>query len=289
VARRYGGCKPLAPVGLHGEAVIDLNAGDATRAGFGRIVLILGPATGPAITYHVEKTWPSSVPVTLAHQGLPLGTVHAVLAARAAVGGLPFAVINADDIYGVENLARLAEHLASTDDHALVAYSLRHTVVTADPVTRGMCQTDGDGWLTGLVERRSVVRHDDGTFSADDGLEPKVIPGDTPISMNLWGFTPAIWPFLEEALHAVHPTLGPDGAIGAVAPTSDTEVLLPEVVGAMVAGTGPGPARGRVRVLTGTGRCIGVTHADDVPVVRVELAEMVGQGLRSEGPWPVGS
>ena len=58
VARRYGGCKPLAPVGLHGEAVIDLNAGDAARAGFGQIVLILGPATGPAINYHVRRTWP---------------------------------------------------------------------------------------------------------------------------------------------------------------------------------------------------------------------------------------
>jgi CTP:molybdopterin cytidylyltransferase MocA len=297
VARRYGGCKPLAPVGLHGEAVIDLNGGDAVRAGFGEIVLILGPATGPAIRYHVERTWPRSVPVATALQAVPLGTVHAVLAAKQIVGDRGFAVINADDIYGVENLERLARHLATTTDHALVSYRLSDTVVTSDPVTRGMCETDGDGWLRALVERRTVVRHDDGTFSADDGLEPKEPPGDTPVSMNLWGFTPAIWPVLDEAFRAVHPALGPDGTAGGAAAggvaaggVAAAEVLLPEVVGTMVAGRGASAGEGRrVRVLAGSGRCVGVTHADDVPVVRIELAEMVGEGLRAEGIWGTGS
>jgi Nucleotidyl transferase len=290
VARRYGGCKPLAPVGLHGEAVIDLNAGDAMRAGFGDIALVLGPATGPAITYHVRRTWPKSVAVSFALQAVPLGTVHAVVSARRVVGDRPFAVINADDIYGVPALTMLADHLATTDDHALVSYALRDTVVTADPVTRGMCETTGDGWLRALVERRMVSRHDDGTFTADDGVEPKEIPGDTPVSMNLWGFSPSVWPVLEKALRAVHPDLGPDGSVGDTGPASDVEVLLPEVVGDMAGGAGDESAPGsRVRVLPGTGRCVGVTHADDLPVVRMELAEMVGQGLRAEGPWGAGT
>jgi hypothetical protein len=285
-ARRYGGCKPLAPVGLHGEAVIDLNAGDAVRAGFGDIVLILGPATGPAITYHVRRCWPSSVPVSTALQTNALGTVHAVLSARPIVGDRSFAVINADDIYGVPALELLARHLTTISDHALVSYRLRDTVVTGDPVTRGMCQSNGDGWLQTIVERRLVTRHHDGTFTADDGLEPKQPPGDTPVSMNLWGFTPAIWPFLEEAFERVHPELGPDGTTPAGAPTSATEVLLPEVVAEMISGAPAGDGDGRrVRVLEGSGRCVGVTHADDLPVVRMELAEMVGQGLRAEGPW----
>jgi len=285
VARRYGSCKPLAPVGLHGEAVIDLNAGDAVRAGFGDVVLVLGPTTGPAITYHVTRCWPRSVAVSFALQAVALGTVHAVLSARPHVGDRPFAVVNADDIYGVPALELLARHLATEADHALVSYPLRDTVVTADPVTRGMCEADSGGWLRALVERRFVTRHDDGRFTADDGLEPKEIPADTPVSMNLWGFTPAIWPFLEEALHRVHPELGPDGSVQGRAPTSDTEVLLPEVVGAMAHGADGGGAGRRTRVLRGTGRCVGVTHADDLPVVRMALAEMVGQGLRAEGPW----
>jgi hypothetical protein len=287
MARRYGGCKPLAPVGLHGEAVIDLNAGDAVRAGFGEIVLILGPVSGPAITYHVQRAWPASVPVSVAHQQLPLGTAHAVLATRALVGERPFAAINADDIYGVPALSLLAEHLTTTTDHALVAYDLADTVVSGDPVTRGLCEADDDGWLRRLVERRHVTRHEDGTFTSDDGLEPHVLPPTTRVSMNLWGFTSAIWPFLEAAVHEAHPSLAADGTVVGAPPQSDAEVLLPEVVGAMAAGADT-PGR-RVKVLRGRGRCVGVTHADDLPVVRTELAEMVGQGLRAEGPWGAGS
>src|SRR5258708_22584473 len=80
-AKRYGGCKPLAPVGPHGEAVIDIVASDALAAGFEVIVMVLGPSTGPAIRYHVEHTWPGAVDVRFATQPAPLGTVHAVLCA----------------------------------------------------------------------------------------------------------------------------------------------------------------------------------------------------------------
>lgn len=285
-AKRFGGCKPLAPIGLHGEAVIDLNAGDARQAGFGPVVLVLGPATGPAIAYHVRRTWPASMAVTFAYQTVALGTVHAVVSARAALGDRPFAVINADDIYGVDALAALARHLTTSADHALVAYALEATVVSPDPVTRGICETDASGWLRALVERRFVTRHGDGTFSADDGLAPRRLPSDAPVSMNLWGFTASIWPVLDEALRAVYPDLGDDLAPPPGAAGADTEVLLPEVIGAMAAAGADDEEPGRrVRVLPGHGRCVGVTHADDVPFVRTELAEMVGQGLRRESPW----
>lgn len=286
MAKRYGGCKPLAPAGLHGEAVIDLNAGDARRAGFGEIVLVLGPVSGPAIRYHVSRVWPASVAVSLAEQDFPLGTAHAVLGTRSIVGDRPFAVINADDIYGVPALELLAGRLASATDHLLVSYQLRDTVVSTDPVTRGTCLADEKGWLRALVERRKVTLQSDGRFIADDGRAPAELPGETPVSMNLWGFTPAIWPLLEGAVRSVHGDVGPDGTVAGEAPASDAEVLLPEVVGAMVAEDGG--KTGRVRVLAGSGRCIGVTHADDLPVVRTELAEMVGQGLRAEGPWGPG-
>src|SRR5580704_519185 len=110
-AKRYGGCKPLAPVGPHGEAVIDLVASDALAAGFATIVLVLGPSTGSAIRYHVERTWPSSIDVHFALQPKPLGTVNAVLAASDYVGDTPFGVGNADDIYGQAGCTLLAQHL----------------------------------------------------------------------------------------------------------------------------------------------------------------------------------
>ncbi|HUY23016.1 MAG TPA: NTP transferase domain-containing protein [Acidimicrobiales bacterium] len=287
MAKRYGGCKPLAPVGLHGEAVLDLITGDAAAAGFGEVVIILGPQTGPAIRYHVRRCFPSWVPVAFAEQPVPLGTAHAVLCARTYVGGGPFAVVNSDDVYGVPAMHLLARHLDGSDEHAIVAFRLRDTIVADEPVTRGTCEVRPDGRLERLVERRAVRRRPDGSFEAGDGLEPAELPGDTPVSMNLWGFRPAVWPVLEAAVLAAHPSVSADGAVhdrGALA--TDAEVLLPEVVGAMIAGSaaGGGPLQ-TVQVLDGPGRCIGVTHADDLPVVRNELAVMVGRGLRPEGPW----
>jgi Nucleotidyl transferase len=283
MAKRYGGCKPLAPVGLHGEAVIDLTTSDALAAGFGDVVLVLGPQSGPAIRYHVRRCWPGAVRVSTVEQSVPLGTAHAVVCARAIVGRRPFAVVNADDVYGAESLGQLAEHLADGSDHALVAFHLRDTVVTDDPVTRGTVEAGPDGTLRSIVERRKVTRLEEGTFTAGDGLEPSTLAGDTPVSMNLWGFRHSIWGVLERAVRAVHRGVGPDGTVSAGGVGSDTEVLLPEVVGSMVRkGNRTDDA---VVVLAGTGRCIGVTHADDLPVARVELAELVGQGLRPEWPW----
>ncbi|HLH27841.1 MAG TPA: NTP transferase domain-containing protein, partial [Acidimicrobiales bacterium] len=117
LARRYGGCKPLAPIGPHGEAVIDLLADDALAAGFGRIVMVLHPETGPAVRYHVERVWPDWVDVGFATQRVPLGTVHAVLAARQALAeDEPFGVANADDVYGEPAMRLLAAELASEAD-----------------------------------------------------------------------------------------------------------------------------------------------------------------------------
>ena len=292
MAKRYGGCKPLAPVGLHGEAVIDLTAGDALAAGFGDVVLVLGPQTGPAITYHVQRSFPASVRVGFAQQGVPLGTAHAVLCARHLVGAVPFAVVNSDDVYGTPALTLLARHLSGQGEHAIVAYRLRDTIVTDDPVTRGTCAVRPDGLLERLVERRRVVRQADGTFAVGDGLEPATLPGDTQVSMNLWGFRPSIWPVLEDAVRGAHPAVGPDGAVDPAALDGDAEVLLPEVVGAMIAssaGRSAGDGDGQVRVIDGPGRCIGVTHADDLLVVREEIAQMIGGGLRPEGVWEAAS
>ncbi len=141
MARRYGGCKPLAPIGPNGEAVLDLLVADAVRAGFGRIVLVLHPESGPTIRYHVEQCWPQTVKVAFAEQRLPLGTVHAVLAAEGALAGTAaFAVCNADDVYGEVAMRMLAGQLrSSAAEHVLVGYRLAATVATDDPVTRGIC------------------------------------------------------------------------------------------------------------------------------------------------------
>jgi hypothetical protein len=285
MARRYGGCKPLAPVGPHGEAVIDLLASDALEAGFGHLVLVIHPETGPAIRYHVDRTWPPSVSVSYAEQRLPLGTVHAVLAARSDIAERqPFAVANADDVYGQAAMSVLAARLGTNaEEHALVGYHLAATIVTDAPVTRGVCRIDGDGRLTAIDERRQVSRLPDGTsFLAQDGVDPDKLSGDELVSVNLWGFRDSIWGTFDAAMEGSG--LDEDALIAAAdagAEIPKAEVLLPEVIGTMVA-TGEGWP---VRVLETDASCIGVTHAEDLPVVRAELSRQVALGTRADRLW----
>ncbi len=285
MARRYGGCKPLAPIGPNGEAVIDLLVSDALASGFGQVVLVLHPETGPAIRYHVRECWPDSVDVAFCEQRLPLGTVHAVLAARSALGGdQAFAVANADDVYGETAMGLLARQLdAGTDEHALIGYQLASTVATDDPVTRGICLVDPAGHLTGLSERRHVTRHGAGRpLTADDGLDPAELAGDLPASVNLWGFQPDIWEVFATAMDASG--LDEDALVASVAAGGEVpkaEVLLPEVVAAMVT-KGIGLP---VRVVTTDAKLIGVTHAADLPVVSAELARQVAWGIRPARLW----
>jgi hypothetical protein len=285
LARRYGGCKPLAPIGTNGEAVIDLLVSDAVSAGFGPIVLVLHPETAPAVRYHVERCWPSSVAVEFAEQRVPLGTVHAVLAAKESLGTTrSFAVANADDVYGEAAMGLLARHLASTSgEHALVGYALGSTVATDDPVTRGICQVDADGLLVGLVERRKVARQPDGvTFRSDDGLDPVELDPRLPASVNLWGFQPAIWDVFGSAMAASgldDEAVIADMATGTSVPKA--EVLLPEVVATMVACNAGLP----VRVIATDATVVGVTHAADLPIVSGELARQVAWGTRPATLW----
>ncbi|HXP33324.1 MAG TPA: NTP transferase domain-containing protein [Acidimicrobiales bacterium] len=267
-AKRYGGCKPLAPVGLHGEAVIDLVASDALAAGFDTIVMVLGPSTGPAIRYHVEHTWPAAVDVRFATQPSPRGTVDAVLSASDHVGDAPYAVGNADDIYGREGCALLAEHLrAHSDLNALVGYRLADAVVGFSPVTRGLCRVGADGELLGVDERRQVTATADGGFVAGDGREPATLSPDARVSMNLWGFTPGFHKMLQAAMDA------------AVDASEESEVLLPEVVAQSL-------STSSFAMLPAKGRCIGVTHPDDLSLVQEELNRQVAAGERPAGLWP---
>lgn len=283
MARRYGGVKPLAPIGPHGEAVLDLLVGDAIRAGFGRIVLVLHPETGPAIRYHVEQTWPEAIDVGFATQRLPLGTVHAVLAAEDALhSGTAFGVCNADDVYGEAAMATLVNSLTSAEDaHVLVGFPLRSTIATDDPVTRGICAVDDDGWLTSLDERRQVRRQGD-DFVSEDGRQPVALSGDQPASVNLWGFQPSIWPVFHEAMDGSgldEEALIAQVKAGGAVPKA--EVLLPEIIATMV-------SKGRdrpVRVLATVSHLVGVTHASDLPVVSAELARQVAFGVRPDNPW----
>ena len=273
-ARRYGGIKPLAPIGPNGEAVIDFLADDALRAGFHSLVIVVNPESGPLIEQHVTETWPESIHVRFAIQDQPLGTVHAIMAAHDVVDrSRPFAVSNADDLYGCDAFAVLSEHLATHRTSSLVGFKLQNALVGSDPVTRGVCEVVGSH-LQSIVERRKVALVD-GSFHADDGLEPSVLTGDQLVSMNLWGFAPDMWHLFETAMAE------------ASNPDEDNEVLIPEVIGRLVSGelVVPGCETDSIILLATEARCVGVTHPNDLEIVKEDVANQARRGERPAAPF----
>ena len=242
---RFGGVKQLAPVGPHGEAIMDVLLGRAAAAGFDQGVVVVREGIEEAVVAHFAAQRPV-LPVSLVVQPVqrdrdrPLGTAHAVLQCRNAVDG-PFAVVNADDLYPASAFEALARELDSAIDHALVAFRLGQTVVSARAVSRAVLTLDERGDRVLDIEERV-------------GLIPSIEDRDAWVSMNMWGFHPRVFEDLDAAVTAF------------VATDKAGEVLLPEVVAAIV-------HRGDlVRALRCDDRCIGITHPEDVDVVRGVLA-----------------
>lgn len=278
-ARRYGGVKPLAPIGPNGEAVIDLLGSDAVTAGFSPIVLVLGSETGPQIREHVESTWPSSVDVRFCTQERPRGTVDAVLAAADSVDrSTPFGVANADDLYGLGGLRSLKAHLTGEGSSAVVGYRLSQVVLEGAPVTRGVCEADAAGQLTQVTERKQVTREGD-RFTAGDGKEPASLDPSSLVSMNLWGFAPGMWDELQAAM---------DAAPGA---SEDAEVLLPELVASLISRGKSGDVAPTTsfKVIACEDACVGVTHPEDLDVVQQAVREQVAAGIRPSGNFGGGA
>ncbi|MCL4446122.1 MAG: NTP transferase domain-containing protein [Actinobacteria bacterium] len=277
-ARRYGGCKPLAPVGPSGEPVLDLLASDALAAGFSRIVVVVGPVTGAAIRYHVQRCWPDSVDVRFATQQTPLGTVHAVLAAAGHLDpGRAFAVANADDLYGVAAFEVIVDHLEHEDpSNALVGFPIHAVMLGDSPVTRGICEVGDDGYLISISERREVFTLGPGLgYASKDGLDPVEIDPDALVSMNLWAFNEEMWDVLGDAM------------LRSSDASQDAEVLLPDVVAKQLelGASGRGSSATKFKVLRTDSTCVGVTHPGDLALVQDEIARMVANGDRPAELW----
>jgi CTP:molybdopterin cytidylyltransferase MocA len=271
-ARRFGGgVKPLAPIGPADEAVIDFTAYDAMRAGFDRLVFVINHDTGPIIRQHIEERWSSEVDVAFTYQPEAHGTVHAVLCAREAVDpSMPFAVANADDLYGAHALTLLADHLRQPMvTNALVGFLLHRAIVGDEPVTRGVCEINDMGCLTRIDERRKV-HHVDGVYRSDDGLQPEVIDPNHLVSLNLWGFSPEMWDVLEQAMETGQ--------------AHDGEILLPEVVDDLLHGrlAGGSDLTRQFKVLPTESRSVGVTHPGDLEIVKADVVRQIKAGERPE-------
>jgi hypothetical protein len=251
--------------------LIDYAARDAAVAGFGRLMLIVRGEILEAVESHIGQHWPDGLRPEYVRQDLepaavaavtagrtkPLGTAHAIMAAAGLLDG-PFGVANADDLYGASAFAMLADHLAGGGSHALVGYRLANTLLGDRPVNRALCEVDGHGNVTGIVEGAVHVGDDELTWRPIGAPEDEARPmkGDEPVSMNLWGFTPDILPVLTDAFVRFQGS----GAIEA-----GGELFLPNVVGEHLRSAGGDLD---VTMLVSDDRCLGVTHPDDVPLLQ---------------------
>ncbi len=292
---RYGGLKQIDPVGSQGEAILDYSLFDAHEAGFETAVIIIKEAIRKDFMDTVGKRLEKCpMEIRYAYQELdkipegfsvpegrtkPWGTSHAVWCAREVIGDAPFAVLNADDYYGKDAYRVVYNYLANGGDgekydYCMVGYDLGNTVTDNGSVARGICAVDESGYLTHVVERTKIEKHEGGIhFTEDDGATWTDVAADVPVSMNLWGFTPS---FLKE-VEARFPLFLANDVPGNPA---KAEYFLPRTVGELLAEN-----KASVKVLRSKDRWFGVTYAADKPAVVAELKKMQEDGLYPDGLW----
>ena len=293
---RYGGLKQIDPVGACGEAILDYSLYDAYEAGFETAVIIIKEAIKKDFMETVGKRLESSpLEIRYAYQELdklpagytvpegrtkPWGTSHAILCAKEAIDGAPFAVVNADDYYGKSAYKVIFDYLSKAQDgqqydYCMVGYHLGKTVTEHGSVARGVCETDAESYLTAVTERTQIEKYDGGIHYTEDGGNTWTdLTENTIVSMNLWGFTPG---FLDEI--AVRFPAFLDAALSGN--TAKAEFFLPGTVSDLLDNN-----KATVRVLESNDKWYGVTYAADKPVVVEALRQMGLKGLYpTDGLW----
>ena len=291
---RYGGLKQIDPVGGHGEAILDYSLFDAYEAGFETAVIIIKEAIREDFMSTVGKRLADSpLEIRYAFQELdalpegfslpddrvkPFGTGHAVLCARDAIGDNPFAVINADDYYGKSAYRTIYTALSQAQDsekydYCMVGYYLKNTLSDHGGVSRGICQLDGDGYLTGLEECIGIEAYGDGARAPMEDNSWWELSLDTLVSMNMFGFTPSLLAELEvEFIRFLSFDLPKN--------PQKAEFFLPTRVSQLLS-----EGKARVKVLSSADRWYGVTYAQDKPLVVDAIKRMTEQGLYPDGLW----
>ena len=277
---RYGGLKQIDPLGPGGQIILDYSIYDAWRAGFRRVVFIIKPELQDTFEEAIGRKARRFMQVDYAFQTLtalpdgltapegrtkPLGTGHAVWCVSGLVDA-PFAVINADDFYGTDAFAKMFNFLAHVQDddkyrYCMVGYQAQNTLTENGTVSRGVCTADENGFLADIVERTKIARDPDGVIRFTDG-EGGVIAPETPVSMNLWGFTPSFLATLTDGLHDFF-------AHKLLTDPMKAEFYLPSAVDALIT-TG----RATAKVLTTDAKWFGVTYQEDKPTVQAALRAM---------------
>lgn len=290
---RYGGLKQIDPVDAAGNKILDFSIYDALRAGFKKAVFIIKKENeilfkeciGDAVSRHMEVEYVFQ-DITDVPDGFnipderikPWGTAHAIFSCREVVKG-PFAVINADDYYGVEAFKVLYDFLTTHEDdekyrYAMVGYRLGNTLTENGSVARGCCVTNDEGYLVSITERTKIVKTPEGAaYSEDEGVTYTPISVDSPVSMNMWGFTPSIIPELGKTLEDFFATQVQKNPLKA-------ECYLPIEVDKLLK-----EGKATVKVLSSKDKWFGVTYKEDKPYVMDSIQKLKDAGIYPDVLW----
>lgn len=280
---RYGGLKQLDGLGPNGETIMDYSIYDAIKAGFGKVVFVIRKDFEQDFREKILSKYEGHIPVEVVFQSIdnlpegytcpadrskPWGTNHAVLMGKDVIKE-PFAVINADDFYGRNAFEVIAKELSRErdrkGDYCMVGFRVGNTMTDNGSVARGVCTTDAEGNLTGVVERTAISYDKDKriVFTDENGQEQTLDP-QTPVSMNLWGFTPDYFDYSErEFKHFLDRDLN----------TPKSEFFIPLCIDALIHN-----GEATVKVLDTDSRWFGVTYAADRPGVVEKFAELHRNG-----------
>ncbi|TMI74418.1 MAG: nucleotidyltransferase [Bacteroidetes bacterium] len=286
MASRYGSMKQIQGFGPGGETIMDYSIYDAIRAGFGKVAFIIRrefadnfksifepKLKGKIATDYVFQemdmfTDGASIP---ADRKKPWGTAHAVLCAMDCVKE-PFAVINADDFYGMQAFTDSADFLindCTETNNAIIGYDLLKTLSAYGTVNRGVCTLDKIGNLAGITERINISEKD-GKVVCEDNMEPRELPRDTSVSMNFWCFHPAFFGYTQKVFREFLQNNIND---------PKAEFFIPIVADRFIRDGGT------IEVIPTTAEWFGVTYKEDAPAVEKSLRELINKGEYPERLW----
>ena len=258
---RFGGLKQIEPIGKNGEILLDYSVNDAKNAGFEKVVFVIKKEMESDFRQIIGKHTEKVIDVEYAFQELgdlpggvvcasertkPWGTVQAVLCARDVID-TPFVVVNSDDYYGKSAYQVVADHFDASDEMCMVAYKLKNTLSDNGTVTRGVCEVR-DGYLSNISEHYNIGKD-------------TLLPPETDVSMNMWGFTPEIFGKLESGFM---------GFLDKLEDKLKGEYVLPNFVGELIKNE-----NAKVKVLRSPDKWIGMTYREDLEFVRNAMKDYI--------------
>ena len=283
---RYGGLKQLDGLGPHGETIMDYSIYDAIHSGFGKIVFVIRKDFEQDFREKILSKYEGHIPVEVVFQSIndlpegytcpadrtkPWGTNHAVLMGKDAIKE-PFAVINADDFYGRNAFEVMAKELSRErdrkGDYCMVGFRVGNTMTENGSVARGVCTTSPEGLLTDVVERTAISYDPEHriVFTDENGVV-QTLESTTPVSMNLWGFTPDYFDYSEREFKEFL-----DRDIN----TPKAEFFIPLCIDTLIKN-----GEATVKVLDTDSKWFGVTYSADRPGVVEKFAQ-----LHADGTYP---